>query len=84
MAVVNKLLEQALQLAESERDELASRLIRSLESVEDEELAPDSWAAVWSEMLDLRMREIRDGRVLLVDGDAVFRAAAERIASRRL
>jgi hypothetical protein len=29
------------------------------------------------------MREVRDGKVQLVDGDAVFRAAAQRIALRR-
>jgi hypothetical protein len=83
MAVVDKLLEQALQLPEKERGELAGRLLRSLESVEDEELAPNVWEAVWSEVLDRRMREVRDGKVQLVDGDAVFQAAAKRIASRR-
>jgi hypothetical protein len=83
MAVVDKLLEQALQLPEKERGELAGRLLRSLESVEDEELAPDAWETAWSEALDRRMREVRDGKVQLVDGDAVFRAAAKRIALRR-
>jgi len=82
MAVVDKLLE-ALQLPEKQRAELAGRLLRSLESVEDEELAKDAWEAAWSEALDRRMREVRDGTVQLVDGDAVFRAAVERIASRR-
>lgn len=82
--VLHKLLEQALQLPEKERGELASRLLRSLESVEDEDLGPDAWEAAWSEVLDHRMREVRDGNVQLVDGDAVFRAAAQRIASRRL
>lgn len=81
MAVVDKLLEQALQLSEKERGEPAGRLLRSLESVEDEELAPDAWEAAWSEALDRRMREVRDGKVQLVDGDAVFRAAAKQIAS---
>lgn len=83
MAVVDKLLEQALQLPEKERGELAGRLLRSLESHEDEELAPDAWEAAWSEEIDRRMREVRDGKVQLVDGEAVFRAAAQRIASRR-
>lgn len=82
MAVVDKLLEQALQLPEKERGELAGRLL-SLESIEDDELAPDAWEAVWSEEVDRRMREVRDGKVQLVDGDAVFRAAALRIAARR-
>ena len=83
MAAVDKLLEQALQLPEKERGELAGRLLRSLESTDDEELAPDAWEQAWTEELDRRMGEVRDGTARLVDGDAVFRAAAERIASRR-
>lgn len=74
-----RVLEQALQLPEQERGELAGRRLRSLESVEDEELAPDAWEAAWSEELDRSMREVRDGKVQLVDGDAVFRAAAQRM-----
>ena len=83
MAVVDKLIEQALQLPEKERGQLAGRLLRSLESVEDKELATDAWETAWSEVLDRRMCEVRDGKVQLVDGDAVFRAAAKRITSRR-
>lgn len=83
MAAVDKLLEQALQLPEKERGELAGRLLRSLESIDDEELSPEAWETAWSEVLDRRMHEVRDGTVQLVDGDAVFRAAAQRIASRR-
>jgi hypothetical protein len=40
---VDELLEQALQLPEQARGELASRLLGSLKSLEDEELAPDPW-----------------------------------------
>lgn len=83
MAVVDKLLEQALQLPEKERGELVGRLPRNLESVDDEELVPDAWETAWAEALDRRMREVRDGKVQLVDGDAVFRAAAKQIASHR-
>jgi hypothetical protein len=82
-AVVDKLLEQALQLPEKEWGDFVGRLLRSLESIEGEELAPDAWEIAWSEVLDRRMREVRDGEVQLVDGDEVFRAAAQRIASRR-
>lgn len=83
MAVVDKLLEQALQLPEKERGELASRLLRSLESVDDEELSPEAWEAAWTDELDRRVREVREGTTQLVDGEEVFRRAAERIASRR-
>ena len=83
MAVVDTLLEQALQLPEKERGDLASRLLRSLEPDDDEELAPNAWETAWIEVLDRRVREVRDGTVQLVDGESVFRGAAERIASRR-
>lgn len=76
-------LGQALQLPEKERGVLASRLLRSLEPGDDEALAPDAWETACSEVLDRRMREVRDGTIQLVDGEAVFRGAAERIASRR-
>ena len=48
-----------------------------------EELTPDQWEAAWTEELDRRVREVRDGTAPLVDGEEVFRRAAERIASRR-
>jgi hypothetical protein len=82
MAAVDTLLEQALQLPEKERSSLIARLLRSLESMDDEELAPDAWEAAWTEELDRRMRGTRNGADL-VDGDAVFRAAESRIRLRR-
>jgi hypothetical protein len=86
MAAVDTLLEQALQLPEKQRGELIARLLRSFEGDEggeDEQLATDAWEAAWSEELDRRMRDVREGTVELVDGDAVFRAAEARIAARR-
>lgn len=83
MAAVDNLLEQALKLPEKERSELVARLVRSLESHEDEHLAPDEWETAWLAELDRRVGDVRDGTVELVEGDAVFRAAEARIASRR-
>lgn len=82
MAVVDKLYAEASQLSSEERSELAGRLVRGLEPDDDEVLAPDDWQRAWSEVLERRLREVRDGTVELVDGDAVFQAAAERIRSR--
>jgi hypothetical protein len=83
MAVVDTLFEQALKLPEKERGKLIARLLRSLEPDNDEELGPEAWEAAWSEEIDRRMRDVRDGTDELVDGEAVFRAADARIASRR-
>ena len=83
MAAVDTLLEQALKLPEKQRTELVARLLRSLESQDDEQLTPDEGERAWSAELDRRVGEVRDGTVELVDGDAVFRAADARIGPRR-
>lgn len=66
------LLEQVLELPEEERNELTARLLRSLEPADSDEPSPQEWEAAWSAELDHRIREIRDGSVELVDGDAVL------------
>jgi hypothetical protein len=84
---VEALLDQALQLAEDERGELAARLLRSLEPVDreggddDDGPATQEWEAAWSAELDRRVREVREGRVQLVDGDDVM-AELREIARR--
>jgi len=83
MAVVDTLLEQALKLSERERGQLVARLVRSLEPHDDEELDPQDWEAAWSAEIERRMRDVREGASELVDGEAAFRAATARIASRR-
>lgn len=75
------LLEQALQLPEKERSELATRLLLSLEPHAADEPTPQEWEAAWSTELDHRIRQIREGAVELVDGDDVL-ARLREIADR--
>lgn len=75
------LLEQALKLPEEERSEFATRLLRSLEPDDGDEPRAQEWEAAWSDELDHRIREIRDGSVDLVDGDEVL-AELREIANR--
>jgi putative addiction module component (TIGR02574 family) len=75
------LLDQALQLGDEERGELAARLLRSLEPDDDDGLTSSEWDAAWAAEIDRRVREIREGRVQLVDGDEVM--AELREISRR-
>jgi hypothetical protein len=66
------LLDQALKLPDEQRGELAARFLRNLESNDGDELSGQDWDAAWSAELDHRLREIRDGRVELADGDQVL------------
>jgi len=75
------LLEQALQLPEEERSEFAAQLLHSLEPKHDEAPTAQEWDAAWSAELDHRIREVREGTVELVDGDAVL-AELREIADR--
>jgi putative addiction module component (TIGR02574 family) len=75
------LLDQALQLGEEERGELAARLLRSLEPDEGDDLSPSEWEAAWAAEIDRRVREIREGSMELVDGDEVM-AELREIARR--
>jgi len=65
-------LDQALKLPEEERGALATRLLRSLEPDDGDEPSAQEWEAAWSAELDRRVREVREGRVELVDGDEVL------------
>jgi putative addiction module component (TIGR02574 family) len=83
MAALEAVLEQALKLSEKERGELVARLLDSLEADDGSPVAEGSWRAAWADEIALRVGQIRDGAVELVDGDEVFRRARARIASRR-
>ncbi|HWO21646.1 MAG TPA: addiction module protein [Kofleriaceae bacterium] len=75
------LLDQVLKLPDEERGEFVSRLLRSLEPEDGDELGAQEWDAAWSAEISHRIREIRDGSVELVDGDDVLaelRAIVER------
>jgi putative addiction module component (TIGR02574 family) len=72
MAAVDTLFEQALQLPDDERGELAARLLRTLDPDDGEEVIGEEWEAAWSKELDERLAEIRSGRAKLIDGDEVL------------
>lgn len=81
MAVLANVLEQALQLSDDERGELIARLVLSFEADDGGEMEAIEWEAAWSEELDRRLHDIREGRVQLVDGGdarARVRAAINR------
>jgi hypothetical protein len=62
------LLDQALQLGEEERGELAARLLRSLNPDDGDILIQSEWDAASAAEIDRRVREVCEGRVQLVDG----------------
>lgn len=84
MAALNTVLEQALQLSDDERGELIGQLLRSLEpDAGEEELTADEWQEAWSSELGQRAREVRDGAVELIDGDAALAGVRRSITARR-
>lgn len=83
MAALEAVLEQALRLTDDERGELIAHLLRSLEPDHGEEVIGDEWEAAWSKELDDRVREIRDGSIELIDGDAAIAKVRAAINARR-
>ncbi len=69
--------EQALDLPDDQRGELAALLLRSLEPHDGEELTASEWEVAWSAELARRLQEIHEGRVELVDGDEVLAELSE-------
>jgi putative addiction module component (TIGR02574 family) len=75
---IDLVIEQALKLSVKERTELIERLLDSL----DEAAAADPGReAAWTEILDRRLQEIREGRVETIDAAEVL--AQARAAARR-
>jgi putative addiction module component (TIGR02574 family) len=73
IVAIEAVIEEALKLSVEERAEVISRLLDSLEEGPED---PDHEAA-WTEVLDRRLREIREGRVELIDAaDAMVQARA--------
>ena len=70
---VERILKEALQLPESDRADLAGKLIDSLDDSMDEgDVTPH-----WAEEIDRRMRELDDGTVKGVPWDEVRRQLFE-------
>lgn len=61
-------LEAALALPVAEREELAERLLGSLDDAASASLSPE-----WKAEIGRRMKEIDDGTAELIDGEEVFR-----------
>jgi putative addiction module component (TIGR02574 family) len=76
---IEAVIEQALKLSVEERTELIERLLDSLD--EAEPVDPGHEAA-WTEVLDRRLQEIREGRVETIDAAEVL-AKARAVARRR-
>ncbi len=76
---IQSVIEQALRLSVEERTELVTRL---LESLDDNSAGDPGHDAAWTEVIDRRLEEAREGRVELVDA-SVATARARAAASRR-
>ena len=83
MTAVSTVIEQALQLPDAERSELMAQLLRSFEPDDDDELTNGEWEAAWAAEIDERVREIREGRVELIDGDTALAQVRAALAARR-
>jgi putative addiction module component (TIGR02574 family) len=75
---IEAVLEQALKLSVEERTELIDRLVDSLDETGP---ADPGHEAAWTEVLDRRLQEIREGRVETIDAAEAF--ARARAAARR-
>lgn len=76
---IEAVIEQALKLSVEERTELIERLLDSLDETEP---ADPGHEAAWTEVLDRRLQEIREGRVETIDAAEVL-AKARAVAQRR-
>ena len=65
MSTVSEVLNEALELSQPERAEVAHRLLLSLEPDDDEREVDEAWAQV----IRQRLHDIRQGKVELVDWD---------------
>src|SRR5262249_16393686 len=83
MTALESLLEQALQLPDSERGKLAMQLLRTLEPEDEDEVSKDEWEAAWSQEIDRRVCEVDDGSVELLDGDEVVGDARAWLDAQR-
>ena len=79
MVAFQTLLEQALELPERERADLAARLLRSIPEPglddDGEDLSGPAWEAAWTAELDRRVEEVRTGTAELIDAEDVFAEA---------
>jgi hypothetical protein len=82
MAALEALLEQAMQLPDDDRGELAIRLLRTLEPEDGDRPSGDEWNAAWSAEIDERIRDVDHGAELL-DGEQVLADATAWLDTQR-
>lgn len=71
VAIPDHLVSALLELPDAVRGALAALLLQSLEPDDGDELTGEDWDATWAAEIDRRLREVREGRVELIDGDDV-------------
>ena len=82
---VESLLQQAMALPETEREQLARRLYDTLPPLPE---MPVAWAseeeaeAAWQEELQRRLDSIADGTAQLLDGEKVFEELRARLRDK--
>ena len=79
MAIRPALREELLTLSANERRELAEELC---ESLDDEPLDP-AWEQAWSREIQGRMADVADGKVSLVEAEAVHADVRAELGRRR-
>jgi len=75
-ATLQKIAQEALQLAPAQRAELADFLVESLDS-----LPPDEIQQLWADEAQRRLAEVRAGNVKTLSGEEVL-AEARRLVKR--
>ena len=69
-----KVLQAALSLPPEARAQLADQLLASLDGENQKEIE-----AAWAEEAERRMKEIREGKVELIDGESVMKQLRSRL-----
>ena len=77
---IEAVLDEALRLPDQERAELVARL---LDSLEDSEVVEPGHEAAWAEVIDRRVREVREGCARLIDAEETRARAAVARHQRR-
>jgi len=72
---LDKLITEALELSIEDRARLAARLLLSLDEPSESEVE-----RLWLEEAERRINEFREGRVLGIPADEVFRRAIDDIS----
>lgn len=77
---IEAVLDEALKLPDQERAELVARL---LDSLEDSDVVEPGHEAAWTEVIDRRVQEVREGRAKLIDADVTMARLRAVVASAR-